>query len=73
MKGVPSRGGVLSSACLGDRVPDGPKFTNEGLLGFGSLCLHFRFRAGELMGHWSKRHGSGCPPQKNPGELSEFS
>lgn len=64
VKGVPGRGGVLRSAWLGDRVPGGPKFTNERLLRFGSLCPHFLFRAQELMGGGCPQsHGSGCPPK----------
>lgn len=64
VKGVPSRGGVLRSACVGDRVPDGPKFTSGGLLRFGSLCLHFRFRVQELMGDGHRAMGLGVHPKR---------
>lgn len=65
MKGVPGRGGVLRSAWLGENVPDGPKFTNERLLRFGSLSAPVSIS--ESVGLWGGGHRAmslGCPPSQ---------
>lgn len=65
MKGVPGRGGVLRSAWLGESVPDGPKFTNERLLRFGSLSAPISIS--ESAGLWGVGHrvmSLGCPPSQ---------